>query len=628
MRYNKHRVQHIMSSRVRDGQPSNFVFFDNETFDQLKGSNPRLQQQILWFGWCYAFRYEQGKITREKRFRYTKTKDFWAFIESRLDQCRTLYVLAHNLKVDFTWNNGWLEPEERNWESTYNILEDPPMMLTYKVKGCKVVFLDTFNYWKCSVDDMGQSIGLQKLKMPKKDASKEDWDNYCFRDVEILAKQVTSLLDFLEEKDLGAFGISAPTISLNIFRKRFMNHEIFLHDRNAVLKLERDCYYGGLVNNFYVGKVYNQRTYWIDVNSLYPYVMLKSYPVKLLDERKDVSPEYFKTLSRLDNLCATVIIEDQTNVYPKKHNGRLCDVQGKYITSLCGVELERAIKQRSIKWVKHCSTYEMQPIFYSFINYMWKLRSEYKAGGERVKEQLVKLFMNSLYGKFGMKGHTWRNFSIAALEEYYSLENAKVPSVYYRVGFKPTITVNSCNWHAMGLRRPIKLRYNAGALEMQFPTGEHSQSFCAIAAFVTSYARDYLRSLIRIAGQDNVYYCDTDSLFLNETGYQTLSKKGYISSTELGKLKLEGTAMNCVFNGPKDYVFDAIVKRKGIRKNAAINCQGDFVQDQWEGINSVLKRGGKPYIEIKRIVKHLNRKYTKGTVLTSGKVMPFMLNES
>ena len=41
-----------------------------------------------------------------------------------------------------------------------------------------------------------------------------------------------------------------------------------------------------------------------------------------------------------------------------------------------------------------------------------------------------------------------------------------------------------------------------------------------IASTVTAYARCYLFDIMRKAGLENVLYCDTDSVFLTEDGYE------------------------------------------------------------------------------------------------------------
>jgi len=146
-------------------------------------------------------------------------------------------------------------------------------------------------------------------------------------------------------------------------------------------------------------------------------------------------------------------------------------------------------------------------------------------------------------------------------------------------------------------------------------------SFIAISSFVTSYCRTYLIdlkeksenhqefSIKKTPGDIDVYYCDTDSLFLSKNGFERLKALGFIGE-ELGQLKNElgqdefgnekyGTG---IFYAPKDYVFNDEIKCKGIKKNAI--RLPERIVDLMEEIKFTKE-------EIKLIQKELKRKKQK-----------------
>ncbi|GAH16471.1 unnamed protein product, partial [marine sediment metagenome] len=75
----------------------------------------------------------------------------------------------------------------------------------------------------------------------------------------------------------------------------------------------------------------------------------------------------------------------------------------------------------------------------------------------------------------------------------------------------------------------------------------------AISAHVTDYARLYLWKLIQIADIVNCFYCDTDSLIVNEKGYKNLSK--FMDKDRLGWLKVEDVSSCVDIRGAKNYTF-------------------------------------------------------------------------
>jgi len=146
-------------------------------------------------------------------------------------------------------------------------------------------------------------------------------------------------------------------------------------------------------------------------------------------------------------------------------------------------------------------------------------------------------------------------------------------------------------------------------------------TFVGIASHVTAYARIYLYKLMKQAGKNNIYYCDTDSLFVNKKGERKL--KSYIHETVLGKLKLEKQPHELRIYGLKDYIIDGIATLKGIRKNAEKVGENKYKQEQFESLKTAIRKKhlNKPHVSY--IIKTLKREYKKGIVTFSGRVKPF-----
>jgi len=145
----------------------------------------------------------------------------------------------------------------------------------------------------------------------------------------------------------------------------------------------------------------------------------------------------------------------------------------------------------------------------------------------------------------------------------------------------------------------------------------------AIAAHVTDYARLYLWSLIKKAGRINCFYCDTDSIIVNENGYQKLLDLQ--DSDKLGKLKVEACSKRVHIRGAKNYVFGKETKIKGIPSSAKRNKDGSFTYPVFPGMTAELRQGIKEDYRIETQTKYLTGVYDKGEVLPDGRVKPFRL---
>ncbi|GAI94224.1 unnamed protein product [marine sediment metagenome] len=171
-----------------------------------------------------------------------------------------------------------------------------------------------------------------------------------------------------------------------------------------------------------------------------------------------------------------------------------------------------------------------------------------------------------------------------------------------------------------------QIRYLLGEIFELVGYGECFNSFPAIAAHVAAYGRMYLYNLMKITGEGNYLYCDTDSLIVNETGLKNL--RSQIDDRLLGGLKVEETTNYLNIRGLKDYSTETKEVIKGIRKNAVKLQDGVYEQQQWPSFKGVLRSNEANIYKIKKIIKNLNREYTKGTVNPDGSIVPFVLDET
>ena len=210
--------------------------------------------------------------------------------------------------------------------------------------------------------------------------------------------------------------------------------------------------------------------------------------------------------------------------------------------------------------------------------------------------------LNSLYGKFGQKAEVWKKIG----------ECPQEPD-----------RVELC--FKVGLVRVRQIRYLLGEIFELEGYEESYNSFPAIPAHVSAYARLHLWSLMKQAGKGNYFYCDTDSLIINEVGLCNL--KMQINSLRLGSLKVVSSTTKIVIRGLKDYSTETKQVVKGIRKNAVEVSEGIYEQEQWPSFKGLLRSGETDTYTIKTVTKVLHRKYTKGKVKSDGLIVPLLLGE-
>ncbi|GAH30349.1 unnamed protein product, partial [marine sediment metagenome] len=136
-----------------------------------------------------------------------------------------------------------------------------------------------------------------------------------------------------------------------------------------------------------------------------------------------------------------------------------------------------------------------------------------------------------------------------------------------------------------------QIRYLLGELFELKGYKESFNSFPAIAAHVAALGRLHLWRLMKMAGKENYFYCDTDSLLVNNEGLQNLSKE--LDNDKLGSLKVIEETDSANIKGLKDYTIGDKTAIKGIRKLAIQIEDGVYEQELWPNL---------PYKELSKIL--------------------------
>jgi hypothetical protein len=526
----------------------------------------------------------------------------------------------------------------RGWELEKNISGSGAFALTFKKGNYKIRILDSTNFFKTSLASLGDSFKLSKMDLSdEKDENGNPYNvftapddiltRYCQRDTDVLQLAVTTLMNFIEREKLGKMAITIAGQSLNAYRARFYpDSGIFLHNNEEVLRLEQDSYKGGRNECFFVGNK-KEPVYVLDINSMYPYVMRTfEYPTKwtggyLKNPTIEYLAENYFNKNKL-LYVAECIINTNENIYGLKGE-RLTFPLGQFTTILTTPEIEYAYNNGHLIQVKRIAFYEKDYIFRSYTDYMYNNRERCKHEKNDADSLLYKYFMNTLYGKFAQLERTTEILGDCNISEVGSTsifdhdtqKNYTIRQIGGKV-FKEVITDNPT--------------YNA---------------FPAIASHVTGYARMYLAQLIRTANtttingkkefKQNVYYVDTDSIFTNFEGMTNLTE--YIDEFILGKLKIEYVSNNTEIRGLKDYSVEVMNSKtqelvtkdkiKGISKFMKKTGNNEYTGIRFEKIISALNNNRVDRVVEVPLVKELERKYTKGTILDDGYVKPFTLNE-
>lgn len=581
--------------------PNAFICVDTETKPRKQPDGS--EKHYLWFGWaCYQRKLKSGNWSSPEWFRFETRQEFWNWCYSKARARTRLDIYAHNGAFDLPVLGAFSILPNDGFKMISAVVEAPPMVIKWRKGDRTLRFIDTLNIWAMPLDKLGESIGRNKLEMPAPRASREKWDRYCQQDVEVIRQALLAWWETILADDLGPFATTLASQAFSTYRYRFMPEQLFIDNDERSLTLARESYLGGRTECFRLGK-YTGPLYYIDVNSLYPSVMkAHKYPYQIIGTYS--RPDQKEIAKCVKKYCciARVRLKTDLPIYPVVRDGKLIFPVGTFEAVLSHPDFVCAVKRGHVKQVKELSIYKQAYLFKDFVTHFYNARLEARQQGDEVRAMIYKLILNSLYGKFGQRGRRYDETGEADID---------------------TVRV----WAELdGETGEVYRHREFGGLHQTFINDDEARySFPAIAACVTAYGRQVLFEAMERAGLPEVLYCDTDSLVVTEKGWEAM--QDLVDPDKLGLWKLEGVLDSVTLNGPKDYIFDGQVKIKGIRRNAEKVGRNKYRQDQFTGFKGLLQNGSLDAPVVRKIVKSLKRKYTKGTVKRSGRVSPFVLRD-
>ncbi len=590
---------HELKPLSRSIVPRNMIFVDTETTKETRTNGKTYHKLRLGVGIYSRLRTDRHPNYKEV-YRFETPEEFWSWVISKQLKKTVLYVISHNVVFDFTVLKHITILTKAGYSCIFTYEGGVRYIGKWRKESHTIMILDNSNWFAGTVAKWGKELDLPKLTMPKGVDGKEKWFVYCERDCEILYELSKWYIAFLRDNRLGSWKYTIASSAFTAFRHRFMPHPIYIPGTCEENAIARASYHGGRTECFQVG-TYDQGPYYkLDINSMYPYVMRKeSYPTCYQDSF--TNPNMDKVRKTLDNYCLIADVT-LTTPYPyfcyRKEDRNIYPI-GTFRTTLSTEELILAFDNKWIQTVHQCAVYRKRRIFHEYVDFFLPIKINASREGKPLLRSLAKLYLNSLYGKFGQKGY-----------------------VDYIIGQDTKNTLQVSHGYNLQSRERFTIRQMGRDVLYSERSGEGYNSFSAIASHVTANARMYLYSLILVITRQDCFYCDTDSIIVNERGMKRIAS--LLDNTRLGYLKVEGTSDVINIVAPKHYLFDNHWTVKGIRKDAVKLSENTYRQEIWPGLNTILKTGEEAYFNYYQ-EKTLSPTIISGQVSGDGTIAPFLL---
>lgn len=439
-------------------------------------------------------------------------------------------------------------------------------------KYYKVTFCDTLCHIKASVKQLGKIINIPKLDPPdylgkREPQTDEEWEymkRYNIRDSYISMR----FMEFLQDSynDLGAdLKITVASTSMDCFRRTSLSEFWKQEPKDNILNCY-DSYYGGRTEAFERG-LFSEDNYGkikvYDVNSLYPFCLSNfkfPHPKKSYIKEK-ISHEDYLTFEGVGHFKINCPKDMHIPLLPVRTD-KLIFPTGKIEGNYDFYSIRKAIKEGyEVESTGKGLIYEhrFNP-FKPHIKKLYNKRKELKKAGSSM-QLVVKLIMNSFYGKFAYK-YMDKEFLGTADDVMLTAEENTIIPTSDREIFR---ILKSDSSYIPNYVFPI------------------------YALHTTALARGVMYDHFKHIGKDRVLYSDTDCIF---------TTRNIDSSLDLGGLEHENTFNEVMIIKPKFY--GGVTKESG----DVVKIKGIHSIKEYETMKKLLDvKGGRLSINQQRFRK-------------------------
>lgn len=430
--------------------------------------------------------------------------NLWKEVFSYLNLQDIKYIFVHNLgKFDGIFIFKYLLANY-NKDCISPIIDQNNsfVCLSVNLGRIEVRFLDSMRIFPISLDNLCRTFGVEgKLNKYKPEYNElslfdnksllKEWLDYSIQDSVSLFEALLRAQVLYSSKykvDLTSI-VSISSLSFKIFRQDFLEIAIPILSKVEDLFI-RKSYFGGSTDYF---RKYGKKLYYFDVNSLYPFAMMKPIPHKIIKFHDDLS-NY--NLDELFGFFKAEIITPKNLICPllPYRNGEMTIHPTGKFTGIYFSEELKAVKAQGYK-IKLISGYEFSKtnLFQRYIEHFYNIKKIAK-GAERF---ISKLHLNTLYGYFG------RSFNMI---NTLIIDNNKMLDISLNHKIKNIYEIND----------------NLSCVLIKEETNNNHYNFIksnvAIASAVTSYARIEMIKIKTycLNNRIKIYYTDTDSIFLDK----------------------------------------------------------------------------------------------------------------
>lgn len=496
---------------------------------------------------------------------FTNPEHLWAYITGARMDGRLMVAWAHNLSFDLRVSEAlrWLPVYGYALEAI--VLEKTASWASFTSDHGALTVCDLHSWLPVPLAKVGAAVGRGRSKVKYATASTDSLVEHCINDTLITIEAVGEIVEYLAKNDAGSFRPTGSGQSHAMWRRRWMPKKtVLVHGDEVALERERVAMWTGRAEAWRWGKL-SGPLYEHDLNLAYCRIAAGSeVPVKLVQRAGRTPVQTYLEMAKRYAILADVTIETDIPTVPTSEDGRVFWPVGKFNTTLWNPELDLAIGAGANVTIHRIWKYLTAPALAPMAEYIIGCLD---GGGEvpsRVVRVMLKHWARTLVGRCALRYREWDDFgSVGAM------------------GLSLSTLFDADTGHMTDL---LQVGYRVMELT---DLAEADSSVPQITGWVMSQARAILWTVMRVAGLENLYYVDTDSVLVNAEGHRRLEANEIIQAA--GHLLPKATFTNAQIYGPRNLVLEGERRISGVPKKAIRTGELSFDGEVWSGLRASLE---------------------------------------
>lgn len=426
-----------------------------------------------------------------------------------------LHVFFHGLSFDLGLTKLPLVLMRRGWRLGRQALaSDAPWCNLQRGKR-SVWVVDSFSWFRKSLQEVGDLVGVAKRPLPADDDAMEAWWGRVAADVDILEAALDQLMDWWDRERLGHWSHTGPATGWNAMRHRcvyagdptgrrtreqhadgtidFQPGKVTVCTDPLVRRFEREAIYQGMREVTRVGQLPEGTYANLDLERAHLSIAAtKLLPCRLLDQGESLPVDSPKIGGRFHGVIARCRVRATEQSWPVRQPSHILHPLQEFWTVLCDPEIAEARERGELlevgRWQEYLLNHFMQP---------WAAWCESILNGSDTSAPpaawlACKAWSRTVIGKWGARTSRWE--AIGETEEW---------------GWFNAPALPTAGEGAAGLAQLGHTLYDVHRDQ------DADDASPAVLAWVQSWVRRQLRAVIREVGSEHVIQRNTDGFLVD-----------------------------------------------------------------------------------------------------------------